>query len=57
MKRAFLDVNRACSGLLLRQGLDPIQPGDIVERYPSGKRREGPRIVRIKRSELSRSQK
>jgi hypothetical protein len=57
IKRAFLDVNRACSGLLLRQGLDPLQPGDIVGRFPSGKRRDGPKVVRIKRGELSKNRK
>lgn len=58
IRRAFLDVNRACAGLLLRVGLDSVRPGEQQpEFFPCGKRRTAPRIVRIKRTDLSRNRK
>lgn len=56
--QAFLDVNRACAGLLLRIGLDSTPRGEVQpDRFPCGKLRTGPRIVRIRRTELSRNRK
>lgn len=70
MKRAFLDVNHACAGLLLRLGLDPTPRGEVqILRFPCGKKRpegppcravasrEGGKVVRIKKTDLSRAKR